>query len=195
MDLEDLLVAARSGAAREEDRLFDAIRRLLLGHLARHGVGGDVAEDLTQETIIRVFEKLDRFEPTHPGAFRKWILEIARRVAANRRRRDDTNKTRCADLGNDPSMAPTELSPPSKLYVAQKLSLVDRKKAELKGPLRNALDHRLAGRSAREAAKLEGIGERALRQRSAKAIAVLRKKIAREWPSPIDTPTNEDTPT
>ena len=194
MDLDDLLVAAKEGGPRERARLFHAVRRLLLGHFPKHGVGGDLAEDLAQETVIRVFEKLDHFEPEHPGAFRKWIFEIARRVAANHRRRGDTDKVRCAVLGNDPAMAQTEPSPPSKLYVAQKLSLVDRKKAELKGPLRAALDHRLAGRSTREAAKLEGVGERALRQRSAKAITMLRRKVAREWPSPIDTPADKETP-
>ncbi|MBA2480638.1 MAG: sigma-70 family RNA polymerase sigma factor [Planctomycetes bacterium] len=49
-------------------------------HLARC-VGPDDADDLAQDTFVRAFQALDRFDQTYP--FRGWLLVIASRLAAN----------------------------------------------------------------------------------------------------------------
>jgi len=43
-------------------------------------------EDLTQETFLRVFRALPRFEPDGPARLSSWILTIASRLALNARR-------------------------------------------------------------------------------------------------------------
>ncbi|MEZ4672999.1 MAG: RNA polymerase sigma factor [Caldilineaceae bacterium] len=44
----------------------------------------DEAEDLAQETLIRAYRSLDRFDATRP--LRPWLLQITRNLAHNRRR-------------------------------------------------------------------------------------------------------------
>lgn len=50
---------------------------LLLGN-------ADDAQDIAQETFLRAFRHLQRFDPTRP--LRPWLLQIAKNLARNRRR-------------------------------------------------------------------------------------------------------------
>ena len=59
------------------------IWRLLAGR-ARHR-----AEDLAQETFVRVLRALPRFDPAGPATLSTWILTIATRLALNELRRPD----------------------------------------------------------------------------------------------------------
>jgi RNA polymerase sigma-70 factor, ECF subfamily len=59
------------------------IWRLLAGR-ARHR-----AEDLTQETFVRVLRALPRFDPAGPATLSTWILTIATRLALNELRRPE----------------------------------------------------------------------------------------------------------
>jgi RNA polymerase sigma-70 factor (ECF subfamily) len=52
----------------------------LIAHLARLA-GRDDAEDLAQETFVRAFGSLMRYDAAYP--FRGWLLVIASRLAAN----------------------------------------------------------------------------------------------------------------
>lgn len=60
--------------------LVDRHQGRILNHLTRL-VGRNDAEDLTQDTFVRAFQALDRFDSTYP--FRGWLLVIASRLAAN----------------------------------------------------------------------------------------------------------------
>ena len=42
-----------------------------------------LTEDLAQETFLRAFRALDRFDPDGPAAFSTWLLKIASRLAIN----------------------------------------------------------------------------------------------------------------
>jgi RNA polymerase sigma-70 factor (ECF subfamily) len=44
----------------------------------------DDAQDVAQETFIRAYDNLDRFDPDRP--IRPWLLQIAKNLARNRRR-------------------------------------------------------------------------------------------------------------
>jgi RNA polymerase sigma-70 factor, ECF subfamily len=59
------------------------IWRLLAGR-PRHR-----AEDLTQETFVRVLRALPRFDPAGPATLSTWILTIATRLALNELRRPE----------------------------------------------------------------------------------------------------------
>ncbi len=65
------------------------IWRLLAGR-ARHR-----AEDLAQETFVRVLRGLPRFEPAGPATLTTWILTIATRVALNELRRPEPAELAC----------------------------------------------------------------------------------------------------
>ncbi len=81
-----LVVQAQAG-----DRA--ALRQLVRRHQTRVGallrrmlcpVGLDaLTEDLAQETFLRAFRALDRFDPDGSASFSTWVLKIASRLAIN----------------------------------------------------------------------------------------------------------------
>jgi RNA polymerase sigma-70 factor, ECF subfamily len=84
VDESDLTARARQGDATAWEHLVhqhqDAVFRLaylLLGD-------ADDAEDVAQETFIRAFSALDRFDTAR--SLRPWLLRIASNLARNRRR-------------------------------------------------------------------------------------------------------------
>ncbi len=60
--------------------LVDRHQGRITSHLTRL-VGRNDAEDLTQDTFVRAYQALERYDPTYP--FRGWLLVIASRLAAN----------------------------------------------------------------------------------------------------------------
>ena len=46
--------------------------------------GAADAEDVAQETFVRVYQAIDRFDPKGPATLRTWILTIARRLCHDR---------------------------------------------------------------------------------------------------------------
>jgi RNA polymerase sigma-70 factor, ECF subfamily len=90
----DALTLAR--AARREEAACRALFRhykglvfsflwRMLGYRASH----PLAEDLTQETFLRVFRGLAGFSPEGPARLSTWILTIAARLALNELRRHE----------------------------------------------------------------------------------------------------------
>jgi RNA polymerase sigma-70 factor, ECF subfamily len=69
--------------------LVDRHQGRIVSYLTRL-VGRSDAEDLAQDTFVRAYQALDRFDPTYP--FRGWLLVIASRLAANHaaKRRETT---------------------------------------------------------------------------------------------------------
>jgi len=62
---------------REYSPVYRAIRAVVLDPAA--------AEDLTQETFVRMFKALDRYDPTRP--FAAWLMTIATRLSIDHLRR------------------------------------------------------------------------------------------------------------
>jgi RNA polymerase sigma-70 factor (ECF subfamily) len=60
-----------------QDRVFRLLRRLL----APSGFGSGLVEDLAQDTFLRAFAALPRFEPDGPARLSTWLLTIATRRA------------------------------------------------------------------------------------------------------------------
>ncbi len=69
------------------NRYRDSIYQL---YIQRTGGNVDDSNDLLQETFVKVFLKLDSYNPEH--TFGKWVYTIARNtfIDFTRRRRDDT---------------------------------------------------------------------------------------------------------
>ena len=75
--------AWRDLIARFERPVHALVWRLLAGR-AQHR-----AEDLTQETFVRVLRALPRFDPAGPASLSTWILTIATRLTLNELRRPE----------------------------------------------------------------------------------------------------------
>ena len=81
---DELARLARSGCAASFEQLVRRFQAPVLQFLRRRGAGAD-AEDLVQETFVRVWANLDRYEPSR--RFASWLFTIARRLHINHGRR------------------------------------------------------------------------------------------------------------
>lgn len=73
----ELVQRARSGDQTAVDDLFSRyetrLRRWAHGRLPVSARGALETQDLVQDTLIKVFQRLQTFEPNHPGAFRGYV--------------------------------------------------------------------------------------------------------------------------
>src|SRR6266568_4535367 len=74
--------AGWAGGAQERMRVLYQIHAESLVSACQAWANGDqhVAEDLVQETMVRAWLNLEKFE-CDPGALRPWLMTVARRVA------------------------------------------------------------------------------------------------------------------
>lgn len=81
-----LIDAAREGDPRAKTTLVRTHERAVFALLQRmlrpSGLDG-LVEDLAQETFLRAFRALSRFDPEGPAKLRTWLLTIATRLAIN----------------------------------------------------------------------------------------------------------------
>lgn len=79
---EDLLKGALEGSHAHFDALVDryavSVYRLAYGITGRH----EDAEDIVQETFLRVFDHLDQYSPDR-GSVKTWLFTIARNQSIN----------------------------------------------------------------------------------------------------------------
>jgi RNA polymerase sigma-70 factor, ECF subfamily len=87
---EELAVRARDGSRGSFDELVVRYRPRLVAFLAGRLAAAADAEDVAQETFLRAYDHLDRYDPARP--FSTWLFAIGKNVAANhalaRTRRD-----------------------------------------------------------------------------------------------------------
>ena len=87
---EELAVRARDGSQGSFDELVVRYRPRLVAFLTRRLDDAAEAEDVAQETFVRAYDHLDRYDPARP--FATWLFAIGRNVATNhaiaRSRRD-----------------------------------------------------------------------------------------------------------
>jgi len=91
---EELAARARDGSRISFDELVVRYRPQLVAFLARRLGDPADAEDVAQETFLRAYDHLERYDPTRP--FATWLFAIGKNVAANhataRTRRDAREK-------------------------------------------------------------------------------------------------------
>lgn len=73
----ELVIRAREGDQTAVDELFgryaQRLRRWAHGRMPLAARGAQDTQDLVQDTLARVFQKLPSFEPRHPGAFQDYV--------------------------------------------------------------------------------------------------------------------------
>lgn len=131
-----------------------------------HLAGRDVADDLTQETYLRVLEALPRFEGRASAL--AWLLAIARRVVVDRVRYERARPRPVAvDWTQAPDLLVTRPDPSSDLRLAEVLELLDPDRREA------LLLTQLLGFSYADAAVVCGCPVGTIRSRVARARADL----------------------
>lgn len=107
-DLDPFTLArAQRGHADAQRALVLRYQRPVFGLLTRMLArvdDGALAEDLAQETFLRVFRGLSGFDPGGPARLSTWILTIASRLAIDRMRASGRTPT---PLGDPPAPSPT----------------------------------------------------------------------------------------
>lgn len=81
---EELACRAREGCVASFEQLLRRFQTPVLQFLRRRGLTLD-AEDLVQETFLRAFQNLHRYDSR--WAFSAWLFTIARRIGINQQRR------------------------------------------------------------------------------------------------------------
>ena len=160
-------------AAAEHDPVaFSELVRTYQAHVwrfLRHLLGDDaLAEDLTQETFIRIYRKLHTFE--FRSKFSTWVLNIARNAGTDELRA----RQRRARLVDALSMPPTVPDPTLRVEVAEAIDTLTPKLRE------TVLLVELFGLTYREAAEVLGIPEGTAKRRVFDARRLLAVALAEE---------------
>lgn len=105
-DTDDDQLMARTAAGEEAAfrLLVDRWQNDVLAFLIHMTGSRDDAEDLAQETFVRVYRQADRYRPE--GRFRSWLLRIAGNLARSRHRRRRLLKWLPLDLERHDVAAP-----------------------------------------------------------------------------------------
>ena len=94
--LAGLLDATGRGDRAAFRALYDATAPKLFGIILRIAGNRSIAEDVLQETFVRVWQKAERFAPD-AGRPMPWLTTIARNLAIDRLRSDRIERSRPAD--------------------------------------------------------------------------------------------------
>ena len=100
--------AARAGDQKAFERLVDPYRRQLLVHCYRILGSFEDAEDMLQETLVRVWKKLNSFEGR--SSLRAWLYKIATNTTRTHLKQRGRIAARTIDL--DPDLQ-SDKSPPA----------------------------------------------------------------------------------
>jgi len=171
----------RRGDAASFDAVFAAYRRRLYGYLVRMTRRRDVAEDLLQETFLRLAQHAKKLaEDTRLGA---WLFTVAHRLFVSWTRAQGVRAVLAAEL---PQREPAhgDLSPMEAVAASQAHGALERAFAELAPPYREvALLVGVEGMQPAEVAQILGQKPDAVRQRLARARAQLAGALGEHAPA------------
>jgi RNA polymerase sigma-70 factor (ECF subfamily) len=119
----DLIGKCKNGDTRAFGLLMHQYRRRLYGYLLKTTKNNNAAEDLLQETLIKVWRGMGKYE--EKTRFSSWLFTIAHNVCVDHFRKSKTSS--CESLNEEYSNAAVDSDPLSRL------ELNEDKKALLKG--------------------------------------------------------------
>jgi RNA polymerase sigma-70 factor (ECF subfamily) len=76
-------------------------QRMVFFYLKNFPFAEQVREDLAQETFLRAYRNIDRFDPDKGAAFSTWLMTIARNLALNERAKVGLRKERSGGFGDE----------------------------------------------------------------------------------------------
>ena len=184
-DEADLVRAAQAGDRPAFAALIERYWDRLYRWLCRLTRDPTVAEDITQETFLKAFAAVNRFEPG--SNFRAWLFRIAHNNFVNQRRAVRHNRQPLV-----PEVAEEPRGPVGETLSREALRLIAEAVAKLPSDFRGALTLRVEeGLSFREIAGVMGITEETARWRVFKARQKLMVVLAPELlPAAPNEPTS-----
>lgn len=152
----------------------DVLYRVALS-ITRHPAD---AEDLVQDTLLRAYRAIDRFDGRHPRA---WLLTILRNTQINRvrRRRPELMRDPDATMAVAASTASTDRDPEDLVIGETFDAVVEAAFAELPDKFRQIVELvDIDGLSYAEAAEVLGIPEGTVMSRLHRARSRIRRRLA-----------------
>lgn len=141
---DELLGRARRRDPAALDELVAAFSPRVYGLLYRLTGSADIAQDLTQETFLRVVRTIDRY--SHDGRFEAWIFRIAANLARDQvraRRRRGMTLSLDSEREDEESRSPVDLrddaTPSARLAASEDAGLLEAALARLSEPEREIL--------------------------------------------------------
>ncbi|MCI0371196.1 MAG: sigma-70 family RNA polymerase sigma factor [candidate division NC10 bacterium] len=183
---EELMRAVQAGDEAAFALLYRRYERRLLAFLVPYVGDTAFAEDLLQETFLRVFRQRASYEPRAP--LRTWLYAIARNLALDQFRRRRSHRESASPLGEETQVGrdPERLPDPApdalgvltgrEAATALRAALLDLPEEDRAVILLS----RLEGLRYREIAEILGSTEGAVKVRAHRALLALRKRLRRE---------------
>ncbi len=116
MDIDTDIRATAAGNQAAFARIVEAYQHRLFGYLGRMGLDRATAEDIAQETLLRVWRNAGRFDP-RLSSLATWILTIARNLALNHLSRPMRRSE--ITMGEAPVDIRSDLPLPDEAYAAK----------------------------------------------------------------------------
>jgi RNA polymerase sigma-70 factor, ECF subfamily len=167
-----LMARASRGEPAAVEALFERHHGPLHRFFHRLSASPAAAEDLVQETFLRLLKYPHSFRPG--GSFRAWLFGVARRAAADHFRRASRWKRAASDLQEPVDEAPL---PPQKIEADERLARLHRALERISTEDREVLLlARYEDLSAAELAEALGCSNGAARVRVHRALTRLRRR-------------------
>jgi RNA polymerase sigma-70 factor (ECF subfamily) len=173
---EHLVNAARAGDRAAFSALFARDRDLVYAYAYARLLNREDAEDAMQDTFIRAYQSLERLRG--PGAWKSWLMRIARNLCSDALRRKRVRRTEPVD----PEWLDGGPSPEMLIVTAERRRELNAAVEALPEQYRVPLLMRFAaGRTRREIAGALGVPESTIIGRMARAMRLLRRQLGEEW--------------
>jgi RNA polymerase sigma-70 factor, ECF subfamily len=162
----DLIALARTGSEKAYRELLDRYQRPVFSLVYRMVRDRELAEDLAQETFVKVFNHLERFNPKYK--FSSWIFKIASNLAIDTLRKkepetvslDGSRSATTAEQAEATriTVATSDENPEEFLEAKELGEEIERAIAELRAEYRTAILLRhVEGRPYEEIAEIMGV--------------------------------------
>jgi RNA polymerase sigma-70 factor (ECF subfamily) len=169
------MIRVRRGEAQAFETLFERYGPRLFAFLARRCGDATTAEDLLQETWLRVVRARERFDPGR--RFSTWLFQIANNLCRDRARRREVENRGYRSVQEIVDSEPGK-GPAARLDLGLELQ---RRISELPDRLSEVLVLRYYhDLSEREIAEIAGIPPGTVKSRLHKAVQTLREGVERE---------------
>jgi len=183
MDESALIRLALAGDAAAWHSLFDAHHRKVFNTAFRFLGNQADAEDVLQETFVRAYRGLDRFDPAFTGGFSSWIGRIGANCSLDAlRRKKKTRETVSLedDVVSPPSDATNGADPERTTGNREIRERIEEALADLspKQRLIFTLRH-YEGYTTREIAGMVEVTEGSVKTHLFRAVGALRRKLSR----------------
>ena len=168
-----LVTAAQQDETRALDKLLSTVRPALFSYFARR-VPDDLADDLAQIALIRIFKALPRIDPKRASGFIGTIGQNLLRTAFRRQARD----ARRVALSITPDELESGLTADHEVDLQDQLDAVIRASSRtLTHELRDVVTALLRGQDRAAIAATQGISQITVRTRLMRARVILREEL------------------